>query len=249
MERFKYRNFDFYYIMSLENELKKVELDDSIVPNSSNYVRGKKEKTLYNFLYELDKKAEILKYSNKEIVKYIEKNYDIKFSKKGAGNKLHINYNTFRKVVGQVKMHKKLEKSIKYIFNHKDVYEIRKKNNYVDKVVKKRVPIVNVDKMYMLPRLRLDKGLYFIKTKVNNKNVEVVGYISSSRQLRENISDGPTKLSREEVLKTEGETLEEKIVNALNNRITAVSKVGTADKLTIIKAIRKVIPSSYLILV
>lgn len=73
-----------------------------------NYVNDNKENSLKNYISKLDDKINISNYSNKELKQYVENNYNISFSKRNSRGKDYVNFNTFRKIAGEIRTTKKI---------------------------------------------------------------------------------------------------------------------------------------------
>ncbi|MFA5333670.1 MAG: hypothetical protein WC376_04190 [Candidatus Nanoarchaeia archaeon] len=84
-----------------------------------NYFKNNKETSIRDYVLKLDDKINIDKYSNDQLKQYIESNYNITFSKRNSKGKDYVNYNTFRKITGEVRTKKKIYVDIQKLFLEK----------------------------------------------------------------------------------------------------------------------------------
>ncbi len=245
-------------MVSLDNllEMEKVEIKESLIPNKSNYVRGNKQNVLFNFLYTLDKEINLSKYSNKEVKKYIETHYDVKFSRIGPKGKTYVNYNTFRKIIGEVRTYKRITKMIKDAFENikkkkiKGIYFIMENFNRVYISPEKVISIVNEDKVRLNDEGQpigfeedykkeiekgMKKGKYYIQLKDNRG---IFAYVDANGAFRDwSYIEKERYIKETDINKYEGNTIKDKIKafyeNKLNNIIKetkqAAAKVGSTD--------------------
>jgi hypothetical protein len=89
-------------------------------PNGlENYISNNKENSIREYIIGLDNKINIDNYSNNQLKEYIEANYNISFSRNKSIGKDYVNYNTFRKITGEVKTKKKIYAEIQRLFLEK----------------------------------------------------------------------------------------------------------------------------------
>jgi hypothetical protein len=77
-----------------------------------NYVKNNTSNSLREYLIDLDTKINITNYSNKDLKEHIENNYNISFSKRNLNGRDYVNYNTFRKIAGEVRTKKRIYTAI-----------------------------------------------------------------------------------------------------------------------------------------
>jgi hypothetical protein len=105
-------------------------------PNGlENYVKNNKENSIRDYIIRLDNKINIDDYTNNQLKEYIEDNYNISFSRNKSEGKDYVNYNTFRKIAGEVKTKKRIYTEIQGLFLEKKDQQRAKTYEEIKKIL------------------------------------------------------------------------------------------------------------------
>jgi hypothetical protein len=127
-------------IMAVDIKLEKGYLTNTVL---SNYTVGNKSNALREYLMTLGDKLNLKNYSNTELKNYIESNYDISFSKNKSKGKTYVNYNTFRKIAGEIRTRQKIVYEVKEALNNiKEKNRLNKLNDLEESLARTNYELV-----------------------------------------------------------------------------------------------------------